>query len=193
MKFAVAFLFLATLLGLTCSKYSKGYGRPRHHYSSYDDYQGGQGGGYLGGQGGGYLGGQGGGYLGGQGGGYLGGQGGGYLGGQGGGYLGGQGGGYLGGQGGGYLGGQGGGYLGGQGGGYLGGQGGGFYGGQTLPGGGRCPYIACYVPACQVQRCDNFPFARCVGFCNGCTARFYYRGIDVTHLCGRHHKKHRRY
>ncbi|XP_061185277.1 uncharacterized protein LOC133193351 [Saccostrea echinata] len=170
MKSVVALLFLVTLLGLTCSEYSKrkgdyypksDYKKGGHHYSTDD-------GSYY--------------------------QGGGFNGGQLGGYYGGQLGGHYGGQLGGYYGGQLGGYHGGQLGGHYGGQLGGYHGGQTLPGGGVCPAIACYVPACQVESCPNFPYARCVGFCNGCIARFFDQwGRDVTNFCGRHHKKHKRY
>nr|XP_034319145.1 uncharacterized protein LOC105339763 isoform X2 [Crassostrea gigas]XP_034319147.1 uncharacterized protein LOC105339763 isoform X4 [Crassostrea gigas] len=59
-----------------------------------------------------------------------------------------------------------------------------------------CDFFTCYVPACQVESCRNFPQARCVGFCGGCVARFFVGRVNVTPFCGGstppgtpHHKK----
>nr|XP_034320817.1 uncharacterized protein LOC117687784 [Crassostrea gigas] len=57
------------------------------------------------------------------------------------------------------------------------------YGGDlNLPEG--CDSIRCIVAACQIERCRNFPQARCVGYCGGCFARFFVGGVNVTPFCG---------
>ncbi|XP_022286714.1 uncharacterized protein LOC111099641 [Crassostrea virginica] len=46
-----------------------------------------------------------------------------------------------------------------------------------------CSSLNCVIPACDVERCPYYPYARCVGFCNSCVARFFYRGVHVTKFC----------
>ncbi|XP_022287248.2 uncharacterized protein LOC111099988 [Crassostrea virginica] len=47
-----------------------------------------------------------------------------------------------------------------------------------------CNTLNCFIPACDVTRCRNFPYARCVGFCNSCVARFFIGHVNVTPFCG---------
>ncbi|XP_022287125.2 uncharacterized protein LOC111099907 [Crassostrea virginica] len=64
------------------------------------------------------------------------------------------------------------------------------YPGYPFPGHGSdldlppyCSSTHCFFPACDVERCPNFPYARCVGFCNDCVARFFVGGVNVTPFC----------
>ncbi|XP_065922771.1 kappaPI-actitoxin-Avd3e-like [Magallana gigas] len=47
----------------------------------------------------------------------------------------------------------------------------------------RCPNIACFVGACTIQKCDNFPEATCFAVCPCDNSRWVYNGEDVTDKC----------
>ncbi|XP_011451126.3 kunitz-type serine protease inhibitor C [Magallana gigas] len=45
-----------------------------------------------------------------------------------------------------------------------------------------CPLIFCFVGACTIQTCPNFPKATCVAVCP-CESLWIYKGEDVTSRC----------
>ncbi|XP_039258625.2 uncharacterized protein LOC120335204 [Styela clava] len=45
------------------------------------------------------------------------------------------------------------------------------------------PNLNCLVNACVRATCPSVPGARCISFCNGCIARFFFNGKDVTKNC----------
>ncbi|XP_078328890.1 uncharacterized protein LOC111115012 [Crassostrea virginica] len=45
-----------------------------------------------------------------------------------------------------------------------------------------CPAIACFVGACTIQTCPNYPKATCFAVCP-CTSVWIYNGEDVSSRC----------